>query len=489
MSTLIATNINTANGTTDMTIRPGNTTSGGIVLPANGSGVVIQSSSTSNAIYITSNSTQSTTVSIGTADASYSGNVASAFTINANNRTGLAIGANNTQLSFAINPQANGSWLMYDRAANGGVGVWSAGIYQANGNVGIGNLNPTTMLSVAGTTYHGNAVSFSDGSQFNSASSLGMRNRIINGTMVIDQRNSGASFTVLGSSGYGSCDRWASIAGATSTWTMQRVSTSGLSVFPYALQIGRNTSSTSTSAVYVGQVIESINCQDLAGQSINLSFYAKAGANFSASSNNLTIEVWTGSGTDQGWNSLGSATWTSQGYAINSTATLSTTFQRFTFSGTVPSGTNEIAVRFSYFGVGTAGANDWFQVTGVQLEQGSVATPFERRPYGTELTLCQRYYQIISFGQYQRYGLFYCDTTTSAQGVYYSPVTFRSTPTLTFSNISLNGTTVTSASAQVTSCTTVYLILNVASGLTTGTMSQLYAPTTSASYIAYNAEL
>lgn len=226
----------------------------------------------------------------------------------------------------------------------------------------------------------------------NAGAELGMRNRIINGAMQIDQRNAGALFTVPNANGYGSCDRWASLAGATSTWTMQRVA-SGLASFPYALQVGRVAASSSATAIYIGQIIETVNCQDLAGSSVTLSFYAKAGANYSGVSNLLTVEIWTGSGSDQGWQSLNTAAWTSQAQTLVSTATLTTSYQRFTFNVNIPAGTNEIGLRFYYVGTGTAGANDWYQITGVQLEAGSVATPFERRPYGMELALCQRYFE------------------------------------------------------------------------------------------------
>ena len=276
------------------------------------------------------------------------------------------------------------------------------------------------------TTIHGtNGITFNDGSTQNTRPAVGFRNRIINGDMGIDQRNAGASFTVPNSSGYGSCDRWASLSGATSTWTMRQVS-SGNASFPSALQVGRNSGSTSTSAIYIGQVIETTNCQDLAGSSVTLSFYARAGANFSSTSNLLGVEIWTGSGSDQGWTSLNSATWATQVQTLFNYAALTTSYQRFTYTATIPSTTNEIAIRFSYSATGTAGANDWFQITGVQLEAGPTATDFERMPIGTELELCQRYFEKAFFAE-SRYGI---DGIITRIPAYYK-VEKRATPTIT----------------------------------------------------------
>jgi len=264
-----------------------------------------------------------------------------------------------------------------------------------NGAIGANGANSgtfTTTTTSGNATVSGNVV-LSDSTAFNTAASLGPRNRVINGDMRIDQRNAGVAFTVPNASGYGSCDRWASIAGAVSVWTLQQVST-GNQDFPYALRSQRANGSSSTSANYVGQVIETINCQDLAGQTVTLSYYATAGANFSGASSAIIVEIWTGTGTNQGWNSLGSATWTGQTLVYSQNVVITTTRTKYTATATIGAGVNEIAVRFNYSGVGTAGANDWFQVTGVQLEQGTIATPFERRQYGQELALCQRYYQM-----------------------------------------------------------------------------------------------
>jgi len=242
------------------------------------------------------------------------------------------------------------------------------------------------------TTIHGtNGITFNDGSTQNSRPAVGFRNRIINGDMRIDQRSSGASYAVTTGSAYGSCDRWGSLAGASGVWTQRRTATT-LTDFPFAMRIQRTAGSTSTAACYIGQVIETTNCADLAGRSVTLSFEAIAGANFSAASSLIYAEVWTGTGSDQGWGALNSATWTGQTAIINSAQPITTTKTRYSSTAVVPAGVNEIAIRFYAVGVGTAGANDFFEITGFQLEAGSTATDFERRPIGTELALCQRYY-------------------------------------------------------------------------------------------------
>jgi hypothetical protein len=109
--------------------------------------------------------------------------------------------------------------------------------------------------------------------------------------------------------------------------------------------------------------------------------------------------------------------------------------------------------------VGTNGAT--FYITGVQLEAGSVATPFERRPYGTELALCQRYYQMLG-GLITDYGI--AGRTSAA--IWQFPVQMRTVPTATNGASSLSsgvetlsstmyGVYVSGSSARLTSTTTV----------------------------------
>jgi hypothetical protein len=281
------------------------------------------------------------------------------------------------------------------------------------------------------TTIHGtNGITFNDGSTQNTRPAVGFRNRIINGDMRIDQRSAGASYAITTGAAYGSCDRWGSLAGANGVWTQFRTATT-LTDLPFAMRVQRTAGSTSTAAAYIGQVIETTNCQDLAGQSITLSYYATAGANFSAASSLIYAEVWTGTGSDQGWGSLNAATWTGQTAIINSAQPITTTRTRYSVTAAVPAGVNEIAIRFYAVGTGTAGASDFFQILGVQLEAGSNASDFERRPIGTELALCQRYYEETS-------SLMSTSAWASIINVAYWKVEKRVTPT-TVSAVSESG--------------------------------------------------
>jgi hypothetical protein len=222
-----------------------------------------------------------------------------------------------------------------------------------------------------------------------------MKNRIINGAMQVWQRGTTQTFT--NAIVYGSVDRWAFIQGGGSASISQTQSTSVPSGFQYSVKQQRTASSTTTGTVYSLQEIESINCYDMAGQTATFSFWAKCGANFSASGSTLTSLVYQGTGTDQGTTSWISGTWTSPTSNTQSN-TLTTTWQRFSQTVTIGASTTEILVSLQWVPVGTAGADDSVYFTGVQLEVGSSATGFEYRQYTTELNLCQRYFETVGCG-------------------------------------------------------------------------------------------
>lgn len=222
-----------------------------------------------------------------------------------------------------------------------------------------------------------------------SANNLTFRNVLINGAMNVWQRGTSIAF---GAAAYQYMqDRWRFVRGSFAAGaTISRQTTSDTTNLPniqYCARIQRDSGNTSTQYLEITQAVESANSVPFIGKSVVLSFYARAGANYSSSSNALSALVSTGTGTDQAYNSFTNLT-----SVINQTATLTTTWQRFSYTGTVGLTATQIGVLFRYTPVGTAGANDYFEITGVQLEAGSSASAFETRPVGTELALCQRYY-------------------------------------------------------------------------------------------------
>jgi hypothetical protein len=201
--------------------------------------------------------------------------------------------------------------------------------------------------------------------------------------------------------------------------------------------VQRDSGNTSTGIIYSLQNFESINSIPFAGKTVTFSFYARAGANFSAASSALAYSVNTGTGTDQ--NLLSG--YTGQAAPISTTATLTTTWQRFTATAALSSSATQIGVAFAYTPVGTAGANDYFEVTGVQLEVGSVATPFHTyaATIQGELAACKRYFNrmINASGQLVPGGLYFSATNTAVIGVAY-PVEMRTAPTLTATAANFN---------------------------------------------------
>jgi hypothetical protein len=228
-------------------------------------------------------------------------------------------------------------------------------------------------------------ISSSLGSSALLPAGLGFRNVLINGDFRVWQR--GTSFTVTSGSPY-TADRWCVTLGGAANFSVSR-QTASLDGFQYCLRLQRTAANTNTSALYLSQPVETVNSIPLANKQITFSFYARAGANFSAASSALNVRIVTGTGTDGNYLV---ATLTGQAFQLDTTATLTTSWQRFTYSVLVPSGVNQIQPVFFYTPVGTAGAADNFDVTGVQLEQNLQPTPFEQRPIGVELALCQRYF-------------------------------------------------------------------------------------------------
>jgi hypothetical protein len=248
------------------------------------------------------------------------------------------------------------------------------------------------------------------------------KNSVINGGMDVWQR--GTSFTP--NTTIYMADRWEMFVGATGT-TVTRQTTSDTTNLPfiqYCMRVSRNSGNTGTNIRYLYQPMETVNSIPLAGKTVTFSFYARKGATFSGS---VVANAGTGTGTDQ--NPL--VTYTGAATPVSGTPTLTTTWQRFTYTGTFAATATEVFVGFEWTPSGTAGATDYFEVTGVQLEVGSTATPFSRAQ-GTiqgELAACQRYYVKYNGSGAKSFG--YASGTTSIVLSFVTPVEMRALPTFT----------------------------------------------------------
>jgi hypothetical protein len=272
---------------------------------------------------------------------------------------------------------------------------------------------------------------------------LSFRNRIINGDMQIDQRNAGAAVTINLVSNIYSLDRWLG-AGQSSdgVFTIQRSTTApaGFTNSLLATVTTADASIGSSQYYFVQQAIEGFNVADLGwgtanAQSVTLSFWVRSSltGTFGGSLRNSAVNrsypfsysisaanTWEQKTVTIAGDTTG--TWlTDNGIGINVAWSLGDGSSRLGTAGAW-AGSNLTGVTGQTQLIGTLDAT--WQITGVQLEAGSVATPFERRPYGTELALCQRYYQQVKSQPATAY------TTGAIVSVLNMFVEMRSAPTL-----------------------------------------------------------
>jgi len=285
-----------------------------------------------------------------------------------------------------------------------------------------------------------------DGVAMPSAGPLSNRNLIINGAMQVAQR--GTSQTGITASTYAACDRFRTIVGgALGTWTASQ-DTNAPNGFSNSFKLTCTSGVASPATNGIAQVRYYVEAQDLQSlgfgtadaKSTTMSFWVRSNKTGNAS---FTIQQRDNSSKQVSFQySISSAdTWEYKTIAIpadTSGVINNDNGQGFEITWSINSGTNfssgshqstwgtyaNANINPSNLGVGGA-TNDYFQITGVQLEVGSVATPFEHRSYSDELERCERYFQIIRSCDGESYG-----SSTSLTGSIHYRTVMRANPTV-----------------------------------------------------------
>jgi hypothetical protein len=358
------------------------------------------------------------------------------------------------------------------------------------------------------------------GSNLGAGNASIMKNRIINGAMVIDQRNAGASVSTSSGAGVYTVDRWQVQYSQTSKFTIQQNAGSVTPPTGFTNYLGI----TSSSAYSIGsgdyfmlaQFIEGYNVADLGwgtanAKTVTLSFWVRSSltGTFGGALNNVNQDrsypfTYTISSAN---------TWTQISVTVagDTTGTWNTTSSQglrvwlglgvgSTYAGTA--GAWAGAAYFSATGatsvVGTSGAT--FYITGVQLEVGSSATGYEYRQYTTELALCQRYY--IKYSNAGNTGVnqsFLVGAVTSSTAAGICSVNFanpmRAVPTGSYSGAcrifdGSGAPAITSINEQTSTSTTGAMAFGGSGGgLTLGRVALIIPNGSSACYIDFSAEL
>jgi hypothetical protein len=274
-------------------------------------------------------------------------------------------------------------------------------------------INVTSNVAFSSPVTFNTPANFAGGMQIGGQDATfgGMRNRIINGDMRIDQRNAGASVNANSSTAPYVTDRFnINVGGSSSVIACQQI-TDAPANFINSLRLTVSTAATPSSSqfLFVRQIIEGVNIADLgwgtaSAQPLTASFWVKAsltGTYASFAINSSETRSYVGTFSVSASNTWEYKTVTIPGDTTGTWLTNNSNGIRFGFdlgSGSNFNGTanawqpgweqrTSSTVNFCQ----TVGAT--FQVTGVQLEKGSSATAFEYRQFGQEFALCQRYYE------------------------------------------------------------------------------------------------
>jgi len=341
-----------------------------------------------------------------------------------------------------------------------------------------------------------------------------MRNRIINGACVIDQRNNGAAITADNTAF--AVDRFRTYMETNGKGTVQQNAGGVTPPAGFTNYLGYTSNTTyspaSSESYTISHRIEGFNMADFAwgtanAQPVTLSFWVRSsltGLNGGSLLNNANNRCYIFSYTINAANTWEyktvtipgdtSGTWlTTNGIGIQIYWNLGSNANRSSTPGswltsflTAPTGSVNI--------LGTNGAT-WY-ITGVQLEEGTAASPFENRLIGTELALCQRYFtRLGGLANYTMFGTGMFRNSTTGNIIAVLPVQMRATPTVTFSAasnffVSQGSSNVTPSAINIDQPSPLSLMIDATtSATTTGNATRIFAANTTAAVIDSSAEL
>ena len=342
------------------------------------------------------------------------------------------------------------------------------------------------------------------------------RNLLYNGAMQVSQR--GTSTASITTSGYYTADRWQAVLSSLGTWTQSveadAPTGSGLRKSLKMLCTTADASPASTDIALVRQALEGQDCQRIAkgtasAQKLTFSFWVKANV-----TGTYVVNVIDGDNSrivSATYSVSASATWEKKTItfpadttgALDNDNAASLYFDFYLSAGSnYTSGTlattwasNVDANRAAGQTNLAAATNNYWQVTGVQLEVGDAATGFEFKSYGQELAECQRYYEIVSNGAT---GTQRASTSPGATLCFPFKVSKRVSPTsathignYTIGCPGLNGPFTVSAATTLQAATTTGALVDVITTGNTGTNGSIAVITSSteASGVGFSSEL
>jgi hypothetical protein len=228
----------------------------------------------------------------------------------------------------------------------------------------------------------------------------GTRNRIINGDFSVAQRGTSFVSAANNDDAY-TLDRWYILSDGNDAIDVTQETSTVPTNQKYAIALDVETVNKKFG---IAQIIENVNCVGLTGGNVTLSFKAKVSSTTKLDNVKAAIVAWSGTADTvtsdiiSAWGAEGTnPTLIANATYENTPANLSvtTSYATYSLSANIDTASTNNIIVFIWSDVTDTTAGDFLYITDVQLEPGTVATPFERRSYGQELALCQRYYEIF----------------------------------------------------------------------------------------------